>query len=470
MRQATIPLPLLRAPPFPGARPRGGPLAAARRPVATPETVARLAEAVARARVGGDFWSGRDPWARLESGAPVVAAHDEEIALLAAAAGVRVTDAAGGLPLPGDVLRARLAEAVLAFDYHDPFTGAPIAPERWIAQLAEWRALLARNRRIAAVHGIAWWKRASIARFLWRGAPASGGAAAYWPSRARVPAGGWRIEDGFIRSAGLGTLLHPPQSIVVDARGIHYDPARPSDLEHLLETTAFDAALRERAAALARGIVAAGVTKYAADAAALPPLPARRCVLVAGQVEDDESVRLGGAGVADNRDLLRRARAAEPDAFLIYKPHPDVAAGLRRGHVPPREALRHADLVLPRAPIAALLARVDAVHVLTSLTGFEALLRGREVVVHGQPFYAGWGLTRDLAAPIARRTRRLALEELVAGALILYPRYLDPVTRLPCPPEVLVARMAERPRPRTGALQHVRAVQGLLHRAARQFA
>jgi capsular polysaccharide export protein len=41
------------------------------------------------------------------------------------------------------------------------------------------------------------------------------------------------------------------------------------------------------------------------------------------------------------------------------------------------------------------------------------------------------------------RGRTLALEELAAGALILYPRYLDPVTRQPCGPETIVARLAQ---------------------------
>jgi capsule polysaccharide export protein KpsC/LpsZ len=40
----------------------------------------------------------------------------------------------------------------------------------------------------------------------------------------------------------------------------------------------------------------------------------------------------------------------------------------------------------------------------------------------------------------------------VAASLILYPRYLDPVTRLECPPEVLVERLAaDVKRDRTGA-------------------
>ena len=43
---------------------------------------------------------------------------------------------------------------------------------------------------------------------------------------------------------------------------------------------------------------------------------------------------------------------------------------------------------------------------------------------YGQPFYSGWGLTQDIV-PIHRRARQLSIEELVAGALIMYPVYLS---------------------------------------------
>jgi capsular polysaccharide export protein len=62
---------------------------------------------------------------------------------------------------------------------------------------------------------------------------------------------------------------------------------------------------------------------------------------------------------------------------------------------------------------------------MTSLVGFEALLRGKRVATYGRPFYSGWGLTDD-RHPLARRTRRLTLDQLCAGVLLRYPRYLDP--------------------------------------------
>jgi capsular polysaccharide export protein len=101
-------------------------------------------------------------------------------------------------------------------------------------------------------------------------------------------------------------------------------------------------------------------------------------------------------------------------------------------------------------PIVELFPHVDDVHCLTSLAGFEALLRGLPVTCHGLPFYAGWGLTRDLHAS-PRRTRRLALDELVAGALILYPTYVSRTTGHFTTPERALAelvawRTAERDR------------------------
>lgn len=377
--------------------------------------------------------------------------------------------------------------------YRDPFTGRAVAREQAVAILAEWRRILDANRAIGAAAGIAWWKREAIGQFLWTDRPqpfvceadaasavararANGGGVAVWPSRAPpglaamaegagVPV--VRVEDGFIRSVGLGADLHPPLSIVIDRRGIYYDPRAPSDLETILQHDPFPPALLDRAERLAAVIVERGVSKYAT---APPPVQVaprtRRVVLVAGQVEDDASVAAGGAGVAGNLDLLRRARRAEPDAAILFKPHPDVDAGHRRGAVPDAALRAFADTIVRDEPMAALLARVDAAHVLTSLTGFEALLRGLEVVTHGHPFYAGWGLTRDLAGPLARRTRRLTLAQLVAGTLILYPRYLDPVTRLPCPPEVVLERFAAGWRPKPSPLIRLRRLQG---RIARMF-
>jgi capsular polysaccharide export protein len=187
--------------------------------------------------------------------------------------------------------------------------------------------------------------------------------------------------------------------------------------------------------------------------------------LVPGQVEDDLSVRLGGGAIRGNLELLRRVRADNPDAFILYKPHPDVEAGHRVGAVPDALARRFADVVIRGVSTASLLDGIDELHTLTSLAGFEALLRRRQVVVYGRPFYAGWGLTRDIAMP--PRGRKLSLEELVAAVLILYPRYLDPATRLPCGPELVVERLADPALWRGGVFVTLRRLEGALMRFRR---
>ena len=41
------------------------------------------------------------------------------------------------------------------------------------------------------------------------------------------------VEDGFVRSVGLGGNLISPLSLLFDKKGIHYDGSKPSDLENL---------------------------------------------------------------------------------------------------------------------------------------------------------------------------------------------------------------------------------------------
>jgi len=407
-----------------------------------------------------------DLWTVIAGARSVHAAADDELAIIGGLLGVPVYGA-DLRPVAAETLREAARSAVAAARYRDCFSGEPVDALHAVAQLADWRRHLDGNHGIAAASGMAFWKREAIRHFLWDGvrsppflpvekgarrAIRRGGALAVWPSR--VPSAAMdearrqgvtiaKVEDGFLRSSGLGAALHPPGSVVVDRSGIYYDARFPSDMEKLLATHGFTPALERRAARLRAMIRASGVTKYGKDMGQMIDLPqGRRTVLAVGQVEDDLSVEYGGAGVTGNLDLLQRVRAAEPDAFIVYRPHPDVQAGLRKGHLGEATILALADAIDTGSPLMALVRTVDEVHVLSSLTGFEALMRDRPVTVHGMPFYAGWGLTRDLAPPNGRRGRQLTLDQLVAGALILYPRYLDPVTRLPCGPEIMVERLA----------------------------
>ncbi len=251
-----------------------------------------------------------------------------------------------------------------------------------------------------------------------------------------------RIEDGFLRSPGLGASLVPPSSLGLDNEGVHFDPSHPSRLERLVAASVdLPLAEIERARRLADRINALGVTKYnlTEEIPHLPETGPR--LLVVGQVDDDAAVIKARSDRFENADLLRVAREKNPGACIIYKSHPDVVAGLRRGSVTDASAL--ADLVLTRGDPAKLLELVDEVWTISSTMGFEALLRGVPVVCLGAPFYAGWGLTRDLGPVPDRRGPGPSVEGLIHAALIGYPRYIDPITEAPCSVEVAVDRLAE---------------------------
>lgn len=243
-----------------------------------------------------------------------------------------------------------------------------------------------------------------------------------------------RVEDGFVRSVGLGSDLIRPHSLVLDETGLYFDPTQPSDLENMLNTQHVTLEDMQRAQYVRQFMVSNGLTKYNLE----PRRPVqwasngRRVVLVPGQVEDDASIRFGCTTVKTNLGLLQAARLAQPDAFVVYKPHPDVLSGNRAGRMALAEVMRWADHMETGASVVSCLDASDEVHTMTSLTGFDALLRGKKVVTYGQPFYAGWGLTHDRAGEggtptpaLARRKRRLTLDELVACTLLHYPVYWD---------------------------------------------
>lgn len=234
-----------------------------------------------------------------------------------------------------------------------------------------------------------------------------------------------RLEDGFLRSAGLGAGLARPLSWVVDPVGIYYDARRPSELERILCEGGISERILERADALVEQIVRLDLTKYNVGGGGWErPSGVEQVVLVVGQVEADASLAYGSPEVRSNMELLRRVREMRPAAWLVYKPHPDVVAGLRRQGQGEWGAQQWCDEVVEGMSVTALLCGVEEVHVMTSLAGFEGLLRGVRVVCHGAPFYSGWGLTDDLVR-VERRGYRRTLRELVAAALILYPRYVS---------------------------------------------
>lgn len=273
----------------------------------------------------------------------------------------------------------------------------------------------------------------------------------------------WRVEDGFLRSRGLGAQLVPPLSLALDDLGMYYDATQPSRLEQLIaKSPDLPEHALDRARRLVDRIVKGGVTKYASGGigSETSRYEKKSVILVPGQVEDDASIRLGSPELKTNAALLQRVRQANPEAVILYKPHPDVVAGLRPGDV--SNALDWADHIVDDTPIAALFPQVSALWTMTSLAGFEALLRDVPVTTLGQPFYAGWGLTTDLCPIPDRRGRLVSLEGLVHAALIAYPRYIDPKTGLSCPVEVALDRLISGDVPQPARLRMLAKAQGVL--------
>ena len=422
---------------------------------------------------------------------------------------------------------------ILAPTWYDPCRDRLCAFEEAVDQMeAEVRAYR-QDRTGHVATGMRLWKRARLQDFFGRekpvifeNDPARAATLAVqkssnlliWAAKAPPDLQATRVEDGFLRSRGLGAQLIPPLSLVTDDLGIYYDPSRESRLERLIQTPLPPDAL-QRAQDLIARLIAARVSKYNLPGT-LPDLPPGHRILVPGQVEDDASIRLGTTAVSTNLALLQAARAANPGAVLVYKPHPDVEAGLRPGALSPADLAAlglttmpptaplpegqhtkarpaplpqsgpgdnghpaapltrstsetHGDapalhsalprsapphILAPNADPITLIDACDEVWTLTSLLGFEALLRGKPVTTLGAPFYAGWGLTRDLGPVPLRRSKatdghplpRPTLAHLAHAALIAYPRYYDPVTRRPCPPEVAVDRLATGTLPRPG--------------------
>lgn len=433
-----------------------------------------------------------DPWHMLERASALVCHEDDDLRVIAAIADVPAFIPEGGQLRPDQQSPAELLAGALgsAGSYACPFTGRPLSIAEVVELCGFWRRLIDSNRDLAGGLGFAFWKQASVEPLLWGGSrrfrflrsmprDAGQGALAVWRARvspkvlAAIDKSGAdvvEVEDGFLRSKGLGADCVPPLSITVDRLGAYFDPGQPSELENVLQQGALDDRLIVRARRLRELIVAEGLGKYEGGFTVLDrPGGDRRHLLVTGQVEDDRSVLTGGSGLNSNLALLERARQQAPDAFIIYKPHPDVVAGHRKGAIPERDALRFADRIAVDAPISSLIGIADEVHVNTSLAGFEALLRVKTVVTHGVPFYAGWGLTRDLGPVPPRRTARRSLDELVAATLLVYPRYLDPVSGLPCPAEIAVARLTARELPAAGPVVRMRRLQGRLKQGLRSL-
>ncbi|OLO03642.1 hypothetical protein BTW07_13735 [Salinicola socius] len=241
------------------------------------------------------------------------------------------------------------------------------------------------------------------------------------------------LEDGFIRSVGIGLSGEPGLSIILDDTTSYYDATKPSRLERLLQS---GPELTEqemvRAEALIAKIVEGRVSKYnhAPDAPLSIGNPQKLKILLLDQRRGDQSVVSGMADEATFRKMLQDAIHHYPNHDILIKQHPDAITGGKGSYFDNQSLafIKNVDNVFlidfdinPHA----LFDVVEEVHVVTSGMGFEALMAGKKVHCYGMPFYAGWELTED-RLQISRRSRQRRLTDVFHFAYVDLSRYYNP--------------------------------------------
>ncbi len=243
------------------------------------------------------------------------------------------------------------------------------------------------------------------------------------------------LEDGFIRSVGLGVEGSPSFSIVEDDIGIYYDAISPSKLEHILNTYDFasDTKLMDDAAKAMELIRRHHISKYNNAPLVDENFLARygmdnaneKRILIIAQTAGDMSLKYGMAGQFSTTEMIESALHENPDAKLYLKIHPDVLSGKKASDIDLAYAKKHCTIIEENVNPISLLKHFSKVYTKTSGMGLEALIVGCECVCFGMPYYAGWGVTTDKVI-CPRRTRSRSVEEIFAAAYILYSRYYNP--------------------------------------------
>lgn len=245
------------------------------------------------------------------------------------------------------------------------------------------------------------------------------------------------VEDGFLRSVGLGVEKSRPMSLVFDKKAMHFDAFKPSSLDEVLNTHDFvsDTVSMQLAQEMAE-IITSGTTKYMRpdsgdNLSQVFGLDAdEHVVVVLGQVEDDLSIRYGSERFYSGVELVKIAAIENPHSRILYRPHPEAIARRKNHYSDPKSVKDICDIVGRRWSLNETLSVASRVYTVTSFAGFEAALRGIDVDLFGLPFYGGWGFTNDRhSIPLGeKRKRQLKPAEVLAGALVLYADYFHPVT------------------------------------------
>jgi hypothetical protein len=125
--------------------------------------------------------------------------------------------------------------------------------------------------------------------------------------------------------------------------------------------------------------------------------PRRRFVYFPLHVVDDYKVKRVIPHCYDQASLIERIAEALPHGHdVVLKEHP-MSIGRNRLALLRRLArVENVRIVPPRENSHELIQRAEAVVVISSTVGLEALFHGRPVLTLGQPYYSGYGVTLDV--------------------------------------------------------------------------
>lgn len=239
-----------------------------------------------------------------------------------------------------------------------------------------------------------------------------------------------RIEDGFIRSFGLGKDFIPPLSLVFDKGNLYYNASNdnPSDIHTALDAKPMpylDSMVQD----IMKDIITHNITKYNIDDVSPIIIETEKPILcVVGQVPNDASLKYGSLpkNIQNNTDLLKYARQYFPDHYILFKPHPDIMAGHVKGE-DLQQIKEYADVVDRSSSLISLINRADHILVMTSLAGLEAIIREKKVTVLGKPFYKGYGFCEGEEVSQLRKEEvsQLRKEDFIRSIYLDYPLYIN---------------------------------------------
>lgn len=260
----------------------------------------------------------------------------------------------------------------------------------------------------------------------------------------------YALEDGFIKSVATEYRGRDEEvlSLILDRTGIYYNVASSSELEDYMIRSDewFTGEMATKARKLIKTIVKNRIVKYNARnevsySEFIPPNIPADAILVIDQTLNDASISQGNADQNSFDEMLKEAISTAGAARVYVKEHPNVFASRGKGYFKIPQ-LKKLGVNIITAPVNSveLMQSFRNVYVVTSGTGFEALMCGCSVTCFGEPFYSGYGLTTDRKNTAASKRRdrmksKATIDMLAAAVFYRYSIFIDPKTCRICSPE-----------------------------------